>query len=145
MHRIEFELARGVLHQFQLNDPYEVLDSVGALWHYATGWLSHRVPTADKTRSRWPVSRHWQDICHAGLADSSEGLERTYKGKQRGELAKMIPALVGYLARFGALTDSYSEEEMFENLQRVVPRFCEEVHTPMNYRIRQKRRELGML
>jgi hypothetical protein len=145
VHRIEFELARGVLHQFELSDPHEVLDTVGALWQYATGWLSHRVPTSDNTRSRWPVSPYWEDVCHASLADGSGGLERTYKGKKRGELAKMIPALVGYLARFAALTDSYSEAEMFENLQRLVPRYCEEVHAPMNYRIRQKRRELGVL
>src|ERR1019366_6747787 len=108
VHRIEFEVAREALREFQLSDPHEVLDATGALWTYLTQWLSHRGPTQDTKRSRWPVSPYWEEICRANLADSSWGLERTYGGSQRGEMGKTIPALMGYLARFGAPGDFYS-------------------------------------
>ena len=145
VHRIEFEVARGALREFDLNDPHEVLDATGALWSYLTQWLSHRVPTKDGTRSRWPVSRYWQDVSRASLADGSWGLARTYGGTQRGEMGKTIPALMGYLARFGALSDSYSEEEMIENLGIFVARYNEHATATMTHRIWQKRRELGLL
>jgi hypothetical protein len=144
VHRIEFEVARGALREFGLNDPHEVLDATGALWAYLTRWLSHRVPTRDSKRSRWPVSPYWEDICRASLVDGSWGLERTYRGTQRGEMGKTLPALMGYLARFGALSDSYSEEEMLENLKTYVTRYADHTHTPMAHRMRQKRRELGL-
>ena len=145
VHRIEFEVWRGALREFNLNEPYEVLDATGALWAYCTSWLSHRVPTNDATKSRWPVSPYWEDICRATIAENSHGIERTFKGKQDGEMGLMLPALIGYLARFGALSDSYSEEEMLENLKVFLTRYAKHTHTPMNYRIRQKRRELGLL
>ncbi|HVB50278.1 MAG TPA: hypothetical protein VND89_00860 [Acidimicrobiales bacterium] len=145
VHRIEYEVARGALREFGLNDPHEVLDATGALWAYLTRWLSHRVPSGDSKRSRWSVSRYWEDISRANLTDGSWGLERTYGGSQRGEMGKILPALMGYLARFGALSDSYSEEEMLENLRSFVTRYAKYTHTPMEYRIRQKRRELGLL
>jgi hypothetical protein len=145
VHRIEFEVARGALREFQLSNPHAVLDATGSLWTYLTQWLSHRVATNDATRSRWPVSPYWEEVCRASLADGSWGLNRTYQGKQCGEMGKTLPALIGYLARFGALSDSYSEEEMLENLKSYVARYAKHTHTPMNYRIRQKRRELGLL
>ena len=145
VYRIEFESARGALRQFQLNEPHEVLDATGALWAYLTKWLSHRTPTIDQTRSRWPLSPYWEDVCHASLVDGAWGLTRTYGGTQRGEMGKTLPALMGYLARFGALSDSYSEEEMLENLKAYVTRYAKHTHKPMEFRMRQKRRELGLL
>ena len=143
--RVEFEVGRDALRQFKLSDPHEVLDATGALWTYCTTWLSYRVPTNDATKSRWPVSPYWEEICRATIAENSYGIDRTYKGKQDGQMHKTFPALVGYLARFGALSDSYSEEEMLENLKIFLTRYAKYTHTPMNYRIRQKRRELGLL
>lgn len=145
VHRVEFEVSRGALRQFGLSDPHDVLDATGALWQYLTQWLSYRIPTDDATKSRWPVAFEWEQIARANLAENSFGIERMYKGKQRGEMGKTLPALIGHLARFGALSDSYSEEEMLENLKVMLDRYAKETHTPTNSRIRRKRRELGLL
>ena len=56
------------------------------------------------------------------------GIERTYGGKQRGELAKMMPAFVGYVARFGALSDCHSEAELLEVLKDYLGRYAKETH-----------------
>lgn len=143
--RVEFEVLRGALREFRLNDPDEVLDATGALWAYLTTWLSYRVPTGDHTRSRWPLAPEWEDVQRARIGGSALGIERTYRGKQRGELAKMMPAFVGYVARFGALSDCYSEAEMLEVLKDYLGRYAMETHVTMDHRIWQKRRSLELL
>ena len=143
--RVEFEVLRGALREFGLNDPDEVLDATGALWAYLTTWLSYRVTTNDHTRSRWPLAPEWEDVQRARVGEGALGIERTYKGKKRGELAKMMPAFVGYVARFGALSDCHSEAEMLEVLKDYLGRYAIETHVSMDHRIWQKRRSLELL
>jgi hypothetical protein len=57
----------------------------------------------------------------------------------------MMPALVGYLARFGALSDSRSDTEMLEVLEVFLKRYGKETHVSMDHRIWQKRRSLELL
>jgi hypothetical protein len=53
VYRIEFEFARATLREFGLSTPAEVLATRADLWAYASEeWLTHRNPTADRTRSR---------------------------------------------------------------------------------------------
>ena len=67
--RVEFELHREVLRQFGVSTPEEVLGATGSMWHYLTHeWLTHRVPTDDETRSRWPLSEPWQGVQRARIA-----------------------------------------------------------------------------
>jgi hypothetical protein len=143
--RVEFEVLRGALREFGLDDPEDVLRATGALWSYLTTWLSYRVPTDDHTRSRWPLAPEWEEIQRARIGGGALGIERTYGGKQRGELAKMMPALIGYMARFGALSDSRSEAEMLDVLKDFLGRYAKETHVSMDYRIWQKRRSLELL
>jgi hypothetical protein len=143
--RVEFEVLRGALREFGLDDPDEVLDATGALWAYLTTWLSYRVPTGDQTRSRWPIALEWEDVQRARIRDDAIGIERTYGGKQRGELAKMMPAFVGYVARFGALSDCHSEAELLEVLKDYLERYAKETHVSTDFRIWQKRRSLELL
>jgi hypothetical protein len=143
--RVEFEVLRGGLREFGLDSPDDVLDATGALWSYLTKWLSYRTPTDDETRSRWPTAPEWEDVQRARIGEGVFGLERTYRGKQRGELAKMMPAFVGYVARFGALSDCYSEAEMLEVLRGYLARYAKETHISMDHRIWQKRRSLELL
>ena len=79
------------------------------------------------------------------IGEVALGLERAYGGKQRGELAKMMPAFIGYVARFGALSDCYSEAELLEVLKIYLGRYAKETHVSMDHRIWQKRRELELL
>ncbi len=55
--RVEFEVGRQALREFGLDTPAQVLAAAGDLWAYASGqWLTFRSPTADRTRSRWPLA-----------------------------------------------------------------------------------------
>jgi len=77
VHRMEFEIGRQGLVEFDLDTPDQVLQAAGDLWAYATGqWLTHRSPTADQTRSRWSISPEWQQVQRATLCHRAIGLER---------------------------------------------------------------------
>jgi hypothetical protein len=143
--RVEFEVLRGALREFGLGEPDDVLDATGALWTYLTKWLSFRVRTNDQTRSRWPLAPEWEQVQRARIGEGALGIERTYRGKQRGELAKMMPAFVGYVARFGALSDCHSVEELLEVLKDCLARYAAETHISTDLRIWQKRRSLELL
>jgi hypothetical protein len=84
-------------------------------------------------------------VQRARIRDDAIGIERTYGGKQRGELAKMMPAFVGYVARFGALSDCHSEAELLEVLKDYLGRYAKETHVSTDHRIWQKRRSLELL
>ena len=55
--RVEIEFGRKALTEFRLDSPTQVLSATSGLWAYGTEqWLTHRIPTPDCNRSRWPVS-----------------------------------------------------------------------------------------
>ena len=101
--RVEFEFGRMVLRQFAVRTPEETLAGKGDLWSYATEWLSHRSPTADGTRSRWPVSDEWEFVRSVSLCGGSIGLQRVRKAAGEASLRRLLPALSGYSASVAAL------------------------------------------
>ena len=140
--RVEFELHREVLRQFGVSTPDEVLGVTGAMWHYLTyEWLTHRVPSNDETRSRWPLSIPWQAVQRARIAGGSIGIERAYGAKQAGVLANLMPSLVGQLANFGALTNSVSTLDLIPNLERHLYLFSRASGQSMPSRIAEKRKK----
>ena len=73
VHRLEFEFSRQGLVEFDLNTPDQVLGAAGDLWAYATGeWLTFRSPTADQTRSRWPLAPEWLQVQKATLGHQAD-------------------------------------------------------------------------
>ncbi len=111
--RVEFEILRGALRQYGLDTPERVLAAAGDMWLNLTSeWLSFRVSTEDRTRSRWPIAAEWEAVRRASLADNSYGVDRIYAGKRSGELEKLLPALVGYLSSTAALTSAQDLEEV---------------------------------
>jgi hypothetical protein len=84
--------------------PAEVLAARADLWAYASEqWLSHRNPTEDQTRSRWPFSAAWVRIQHPSLRSGPFGVQRLRHAKRAGSIRKLLPAITGYLASFAAL------------------------------------------
>lgn len=105
--RVEFEFGRSALREFGTDSPTEVLEAAGGLWASAAeDWLTFRDRSSDQTRSRWPLSAEWRQIQHPSMRGEAIGLERTRAGKRKGSLRKLMPALNGYLASFGALVDT---------------------------------------
>jgi hypothetical protein len=104
VHRLEFEIGRQGLVEFDLNTPAQVLAAAGDLWAYATGeWLTYRSPTADRTRSRWPLAPEWIQVQRATLGHQAIGLERLRLSRRAASIQKLLPGLSGYLASLGAL------------------------------------------
>lgn len=143
--RVEFELGRALLREFGLTTPDEVLDATGSLWSYCSSkWLKLCVPTNDATRARWPLAPEWESIRRATIGEDSCGLRRAYQGKQRGEMGKTLPGLVGSLARFGALSDCHSQAELLEVLNDYLTRYAKFSGLSTDHRIWQKHKELGL-
>jgi hypothetical protein len=102
--RVEFEIGRQGLTEYGVDTPTEALELAAAMWANVTeSWLTYRTPTADETRSRWPITPEWEAIQRASLRSDAIGVERTRALRRKGELRKLIPTLVGYSARVGAL------------------------------------------
>ncbi|HZT66890.1 MAG TPA: hypothetical protein VFA11_13965 [Acidimicrobiales bacterium] len=105
IHRVEFELNRKGLAQFGLLGPAETLASAGDLWRYGTTeWLTHRSPTADGNRARWPTSAEWCCVQRATLAQRRVGADRITSQLRCGSLRKLTPGLAGYLVSFAVLS-----------------------------------------
>ncbi len=143
--RVEFELHREVLRQFGISTPGEVLSAAGSLWHYLShDWLTHRIPTDDDTKSRWPLSEQWRAVQRARIADGAVGIERAYGAKQSGVLANLMPSLVGQLANFGALTNCESTIDLIPALERHLHHYARSSGRSMISRIAEKRQKHGL-
>ena len=143
--RVEFELHREVLRQFGVSTPDEVLAACGAMWHYLThDWLTHRDPTDDQTKSRWPISAQWQEVQRASIAGCSLGIERAYGAKQAGVLANLMPSLVGQLANFGALTNCESSIDLLPTLERHLHHYALSSGRGIPSRIIEKKQKYGL-
>ncbi len=143
--RLEFEFGRQGLAEFDIRSPEEAIEASGALWSYATEkWLSLRVPTADSTRSRWPVAPEWDRIRRATLADSGLGLQRVYDGYRRGKSGKLVPFLIGYVVSYAAFFGIDTAEEACERLVDVIEGSCSARGLSFTKRVHARRRALGL-
>jgi hypothetical protein len=117
--RVELEFNREGLDQFGLSGVDETLAAVGDLWRYGTvEWLTHRSPTADGNRARWPVSPQWTCVQKATLSHHAIGAERVSRQQRAGSLRRMTPALVGYLVAFAALRGTAGIDDTMAALTR---------------------------
>lgn len=99
VHRVEFELNREALAQFGLTGPIETLGAIGDIWTYCSReWLTHRSPTADANRSRWPVSVEWSCVQQAALVQQKRGIERITRQLRCGSLRKLSPGVLAWWA-----------------------------------------------
>lgn len=142
--RVEFEFGRQGLSEFGINSPYEAIEAASGLWMAGTEWLSYRTPGGDATRSRWAIAPQWQAIRRSALVEAPCGLERVYKGIERGKGERIVPNLVGYLVSYAAIFGFDSAEQACEELVGVVDGFCESRGLSFDKRRRARRREFGL-
>lgn len=143
--RVEFELGASTLRQFDLVGPEETLDAAGSLWGYLTSsWTSHRVPSEDKTRSRWPESPEWAYVRRASIGENDWGITRVYAAKRKASLSRIMPGLVGYLASYGALINATSFAELVVELGGEIPWYGVDTGETFEERIQRKRKGFGL-
>lgn len=137
--RVEFELGREALREFGVITPEELFDAVGALWvHLTDEWLSLRVVSDDQTKSRWPIDPDWMAVRRASIAWTDWGIARFTNAKRTGELARIMPGLVGYLSSFGALTDESDLEAILNRLFIEADAWIDESGVSMTDRVTAK-------
>jgi hypothetical protein len=142
--RVEFELGRKGLQEYGIDAAQEALERSARLWTSITDkWLTHRVPTGDETRSRWPVSSTWRQVQRPSFAENSVGLDRIRRGKNAGSLRTMTPALVGYVAKAGALLGTTNLEDTLELLHEHIWTACDVRGVTFEERLREKVREVA--
>ena len=121
--RVELEWNREGLDQFGLTGVDETLAAVGDLWRYGTEeWLTHRSPTPDGNRARWPVSTPWTSVQTATLAQHVVGANRVSQQQRAGSLRRMTPALVGYLVAFAVLSGTTGIDDTVAAVARLLRR-----------------------
>jgi len=117
--RVEFEWNREGLAQVGLTGVDETLAAAGSLWRYSTEeWLTHRSPTADSNRARWPVSPEWAQVQSASLAQHTIRAHRVQRTQRSGSLRRLAPAQVGYLVAFATLSGTTGIDETVPALAR---------------------------
>ena len=145
VHRLEFEVGRQGLLEFDLNTPAQVLAAAGDLWAYATGeWLTYRSPTADGTRSRWPLAPEWRQVQHATLGHDPVGLERLRLARRSASIEKLLPGLTGYLASLGALIGTQGIDDTLGAIGHHLHTYEIVSHTAFSERVARRRAELEL-
>jgi hypothetical protein len=144
--RVEFEFGRQALREYGLDRPAEAVEAAGALWTSATEeWLTYRSPTADTTRSRWPVAPEWRDIQRASFAGGARGLTRMYDGRKAGSLRTLMPSLNGFVVKLAALTGADSIENACSRLPGFLRDYELVSRQSFASRVEARRGEMGVL
>lgn len=145
VHRLEFEIGRQGLQEFDLNTPAQVLAAAGDLWAYATGeWLTYRSPTKDQTRCRWPLAPQWCSVQRATLGHRDVGLERLRLARRSKSIEKLLPGLNGYLASMGALLGTAGIEDTLGAIGHHLHTYEVISRTAFSERVARRRSELEL-
>ncbi len=143
--RVEFEFQRRALRQHGVETAVQAIDLAPALWVTATtDWLTLRVPTADQTRSRWPLDPVWQRIQRPSFAEHVAGVERLRDARGEATLLAIRPGLIGYLSSFAALTGVESVEGLTAGLIAYSRDYEVVSGVTFTDRVRDKRRKLRL-
>jgi len=145
VHRLEFEIGRRGLVEFDLNTPDQVLAATGDLWAYATTeWLTYRSPITDQTRSRWPLAPQWHQVQRATLGHRAVGVERLRLTRRSASIEKLLPGLTGYLASLGALIGTEGIDDTLGAVGHHLHTYEIVSHTAFAERVARRRGELEL-
>lgn len=108
--RLEFEIKRDVLVQFDVQALNVTLDNLNGLWSYATtDWLKLTIPSAgDTNRSRWPIHPLWAYFSSVDFATQGGELSRHFTEQRIPSNQRLFDygfsAISSFMAREG-ITD----------------------------------------
>jgi hypothetical protein len=102
--RLEFQIRRAVLTQFQKKHLFEVLDHLNGLWSYAsTEWLQLKMPDeSDSNRARWAVHPLWAFLSLLDWEGNGGPLARKFRTDRIPDMKRAMQVGVSYLASFMA-------------------------------------------
>ena len=127
--RLEFELKRDILAQFDVQALNTTLANLNGLWSYATTeWIKLTIPSeADSNRSRWPIHPLWEYLSSVDFETSGGALTREFS-------AQRIPS-DRRLFDFGfSVISSFMAREGIHDLYDGVEAFYRELYHYLNNR-----------
>lgn len=110
--RMEFQLNREVLKEFETNKLPKLMQQLPLAWQYLTAdWLRLTTPKpSDKTRSRWPNTPLWDAITGAPLLHTDQPRLQRFRPERVPDDAHLfvhgLGGLTSFMAREG-ITDMY--------------------------------------
>ncbi|MGO9014843.1 MAG: hypothetical protein ACLQF0_07670 [Dissulfurispiraceae bacterium] len=103
--RVEFQLRRDMLKEFQVETLQNLIDHAPDIWRYLTAeWLTVRQPSrTDKTRSRWELTKTWKIVVESfkGFGILTGIVRENIKDVT---VDRLVPQLAGLCTSFAALT-----------------------------------------
>jgi hypothetical protein len=100
--RVEFQIRRKALGEFNLLWFDEMLASVQDLWNYGTHkWLTLRVRTENRQRTRWPLDESWRVVQSVRLGPQETGVVRRRVIEANEEMT--VRVLQGSLSSWAAV------------------------------------------
>jgi hypothetical protein len=128
----------------ELSAPDKVLAAVPSLWRYcSTEWLTLRCPTPDSNRSRWPLDERWRAVQSASLVHGATELRIIRSHKRAQSFRRLMPALVGYLVTFAALSGTAGIDDTLAALGARLRDDDAVRRIPFSQRVRTRRAEGG--
>lgn len=141
--RVEFEVGRTFLRQVELTTPDEVVGSAPALWAGLTeNWLTFREPSADATRSRWPIAPEWESIQCVSLRGQVIGLKRLREAENSSSIAAIVPGLTGYLSSAAALLGTTDVHDTMPAVARLIESYAKRTNVQFSERVLLKSRRV---
>jgi len=99
--RLEFQLRREAIGDFNVHGLNEVLACRQDFWSYGLRWLSLRDRTEDQQRDRWPVAPVWRQLSQVSLGSPVAGVLRRRVREHQEKV--LVRGLAGYLTSLAAL------------------------------------------
>lgn len=102
--RIEYQLRRAALKEFQIETFQDLVDIAPDLWSYLTrDWFTVRQPSeTDDTRSRWELSAMWK-VVHESFQSFGQLTGVVREKIKQTSIDKLIPQVAGLLTSCSAL------------------------------------------
>jgi hypothetical protein len=109
--RVEFRYKRECLREMEIEEAYEFLDQIPALWAYSTKkWLRHTLPSTDRNKTRWVISPVWEVVQQASFF--CDGTPAVRERRIHGDLILILQMMAGCSSTAGALlTNSLPKQD----------------------------------
>lgn len=135
--RVEFQLRRPFLKQFQIKTLDDLWQKLGAIWEYLTSsWFSLRIPDNEKAERR-TIHPWWQEVqnCRARFGDSI-GVKRTFVSDTVEPIQNTLAHILGRTISIAAQCGVKDRKEAIALLSRLLMEKSNDVKFASEYQKR---------
>lgn len=127
--RVEFQLRRTVLRQFNINRLEDLWEKIGGIWIYLTeNWFSLRLTDNEKSERR-SIHPLWSEIQATGKKfGTAIEVQRSFKGDTPAKIDWFISHISGCVASVAARLGIADRKEVFSQLEEKIAAYCPEAN-----------------